>query len=172
MNDTKIATGRNQIVLWKECFPNNFIDDDQALEQAKKEMRELLPVFAQHPDVLFVHVTTPPLAPLVEEEPRWKYLARLVMGKPQPGPRLQKSGPLARQLDNWVVAEWLKDYPQKNVVVFDLYNLLTDGGKSNFLAFPTGDGSDSHPSRAGNERATAELVPLLNRAVRRAGLCE
>jgi hypothetical protein len=172
LNDKKIATGRNQIVLWKECFPNNFIDDDKALAQAQQQMRDLLPVFAAHPDVLFVHVTTPPLAPIVEKEPAWKYLARFLLGKPQPGPRLQKSGPLARKLNDWVAGEWLKDYPHKNVAVFDLYNLLTDGGKSNFLAYPTGDGSDSHPSRAGNQRATAELVPFLNRAVRRAGLSE
>jgi hypothetical protein len=172
LNDQKLPEGqRNQIVLWKECFPNNFIDGEKGLEQAKQEMRALLPVFAQHPDVLFVHLTTPPLAAQVEKEPAWKYLARAVLGKAQPGARLEKSGPLARQLNDWVVNEWLKDYQQKNVAVFDLYNLLTDG-KSNFLAFPTGDGSDSHPSRAGNERATRELVPFLNRAVRRAGLSE
>jgi len=171
LNDKKIATGRNQIVLWKECFPNNFLDDEKALEDAKLEMRALLPIFAQHPDVLFVHLTTPPLAARTEKEPAWKYLARALLGKPQPGPRLEKSGPLARRLNDWVVGEWLKDYPQKNVAVFDLYNLLTDG-KSNFLAYPTGDGSDSHPSRAGNQRAAAELVPFLNRAVRRAGLSE
>src|SRR5438067_1244664 len=83
-----LATGRNQIVLWKECFPNNLLDDDKALEVAKQQMRDLLPIFAQHPDVLFVHVTTPPLAPLVEKERVWKHLARALMGKPQPGPRL------------------------------------------------------------------------------------
>jgi len=162
------------IVVFKSCFPNNLLDDDAALQKAKARLTELLPIFAQHPDTLFVKVTTPPLAPRTEKEPAWKYLARMVLGKPQPGPRLERSGPRARALDAWVTSPdgWLKGYPHKNVAVFDFYEVLTDHGKSNFLAFVGEDGTDSHPSRAGNERATAEFVPFLNRAVRRAGLAE
>lgn len=175
LNDQPLPDGqRNQIVVWKSCFPNNMLDDDAAVAQAKATLSALLPYFAKHPEVLFVHVTSPPNAPQVQKEPAWKFAARVVLGKPQPGPRLIKSGPLARQLNDWVVRPdgWLKDYPHKNVAVFDLYDLLTDGGKSDFLAYPTGGGTDSHPSRAGNERAAAEMVPFLNRAVRRAGLSE
>ena len=160
----------NRIVLWKSCFPNNLLDE-AAVEKTRAEMRALLPLFAQHPDILFVHLTTPPLTPNVAAEPVWKWLARALLGKPQPKPRLEKSGPLARQLDQWVATEWLKDYPQKNVAVFDLYDVLTDHGKSNYLAFVSDvEPYDSYPSRAGNEKAAAELVPFLNRAVRRAGL--
>jgi hypothetical protein len=164
----------HQIVMFKSCFPNNQLDDDAALEKAKSSLSALLPIFAKHPEMLFVRVTTPPLAPTVAKEPAWKFVARMVLGKPQPGPRLARSGPLARKLDDWMTAPdgWLKDYPGKNVAVFDFYDILTDHGKSNFLVYPTGDGTDSHPSRAGNERAAAELVPFLNRAVRRAGLSE
>jgi hypothetical protein len=175
LNDQPLPDGqRNQIVVWKSCFPNNMLDDDAAVAQAKATLTALLPYFAKHPEVLFVHVTSPPNAPAVAKEPAWKFAARAVLGKPQPGPRLIKSGPLARQLNDWVTRPdgWLKDYPHKNLVVFDLFDLLTDGGKSDFLAYPTGGGTDSHPSRAGNERAAAEMVPFLNRAVRRAGLSE
>lgn len=163
---------RNQIILWKSCFPNNQLTDQAALARARDELTALLPIFAKHPDVLFVHLTTPPMAPRAEKEPIWRWLAHAVLRKPQPADSLAKSGPLARALDEWVVSPegWLKGYALKNVAVFDLYDVLTGHGESNFLVFPTKDGYDSHPSREGNERAAAEFVPFLNRAVRRAGL--
>lgn len=160
---------RNQIVLWKSCFPNNLLDE-AGVAAAKKELTALLPLFAQHPDVLFVHLTTPPLSPNVAPEPLWKWLARALTGRRYRA-RLQASGPLARALDEWVAHEWLAGYAHDNVVVFDLYDALTDHGRSNYLAFVSPrDPYDSHPSRAGNDKVAAELVPFLNRAVRRAGL--
>jgi hypothetical protein len=175
LNDQTLPEGkRNQIVMFKSCFPNNLLNDDKALAAARAEMTALLPELAKHPDVLFVHVTTPPLAPKVEKQPAWKWLARAVMRKPQPGPRLLRSGPLARALNDWVTSPdgWLKGYASKNVAVFDLYDTLTNHGESDFLAYPTEGGYDSHPSREGNAKAAAEFVPFLNRAVRRAGLSE
>jgi hypothetical protein len=68
--------------------------------------------------------------------------------------------------------EWLAGYDGVNVVVFDYYDVLTGGGLSNLSAYPTGNGSDSHPSRAGNEAAAAAFAPFLNRAMRRAGVGE
>ena len=86
------------------------------------------------------------------------------------------------------MSDWLDGYAHKNVFVFDYYNVLTSNGgsadkndlnqsggnhhrwwngrvqhsktgSSNFLAYPTGD---SHPSAAGDKKATDEFVPLLN----------
>jgi len=173
VNDQRLpGKQRNQIILWKSCFPNNQLTDEAALARARDSLTALLPIFVKHPDILFVHLTTPPLAPRVPKEPIGKWIARAVLRKPQPTLSLAKSGPLARAFDQWVVSPdgWLKGYPLKNVAVFDLYDVLTGHGESNFLVFPTGDGYDSHPSREGNERAAAEFVPFLNRAVRRAGL--
>lgn len=173
-NDRPLPDGkRNQIVAFKSCFPNNQLDDDAAVDAAKQQLSALLPLFAAKPDVLFVYLTAPPLAPRVESEPAWRSLARLVMGKPQPKARLAASGPRARRLNEWVVSPdgWLKGYAGKNVAAFDLYDILTDG-KSSYLAFPTGGGTDSHPAREGNAKAAAAFVPFLNRAVRRAGLSE
>jgi len=173
-NDQALPDGkRHQIVVFKSCFPNNQLDDDAAVETAKKQLASLLPLFEKRPETLFVYLTAPPLAPRVESEPAWKSLARLVMGKPQPKARLAASGPRARALNSWVVSPegWLKGYAGKNVAAFDLYDILTDG-KSDYLAFPTGGGTDSHPSREGNAKAAAAFVPFLNRAVRRAGLSE
>jgi hypothetical protein len=172
-NDRPLAGGlRNRIVMFKSCFPENMLEDEAALARAKATLTALLPEFAKHPDVLFVHVTSPPLTPHLPRERLWRSVARALMGQPQPMDSLRRSGPLARQLANWVTSPdgWLKGYSHQNVAVFDLFDTLTDHGKSDFLAYPTGGGLDSHPSREGNQKATAEFVPFLNRAVRRAGL--
>jgi len=174
-NDRRLPDGqRNRIVVFKSCYPESMIGDEAALDRARATLSALLPVFAQHPDVLFVFLTSPPLAPAVPANPLWKQLARSVMGKPQPLARLARSGPLARQLADWAAGPngWLKGYPNNNVVAFDLFDVLTNHGKSDFLAYLTGGGTDSHPSREGNQRVAAELVPFLNRAVRRAGMAQ
>ena len=179
--------GRNEIVMFKSCFPNNgFVGEGSApgnpagteltVSNARAAYLELLAEFKVHPAVLFVCVTAPPLAPRVPKEPLWKRLARRILRKPvkplnSPEGR-SRSGDLARRFNDWLKSKdgWLSGYDLKNVVVFDHYDVLTGGGASNLSQFPTGDGLDSHPSSEGNRRAAELLVPFLNRAVRRAGL--
>ncbi|MCC6556066.1 MAG: hypothetical protein IT372_24155 [Polyangiaceae bacterium] len=176
---------RNQIVAFKSCFPNNeFVGEgtapgdpkgpDLTVWNAKASLSALLPELKKHPEVLFVYVTAPPIAPRPPKVRLYKYLMKKVRGQ-SAGPTVEeiaKSADLARQFNGWVVSKdgWLKDYPEKNVVVFDYYDALTNHGQSNLLAFPTKGGHDSHPARVGNERAAAAFVPFINRAVRRAGL--
>lgn len=164
--DKKLPGGRqNRVVLWKSCYPNNeFVDRGKppgqprgpqlTVENARATMRALLPEFRKRPDVLFVYLTAPALAP-------------------QPStPRRKQSAALAREFNDWMKAKdgWLAGYPEKNVVVFDFYDVLTGGGASNFSRYATGGGSDSHPSSEGNVKAARLLVPFINRAVRRAGI--
>jgi hypothetical protein len=74
-------------------------------------------------------------------------------------------GSNARAFNQWLAHDWLANYPLKNVAVFDLYNVLTsNGGASDVLAYPT---TDDHPNKIGNQKATAEFVPLLNAYYRR-----
>jgi lysophospholipase L1-like esterase len=96
------------------------------------------------------------------------------MGKITSAAVLTRQGALAREFNDWTVASdgWLMDYPLKNVVVFDLFDLLTGDGSSNLLRYPTDDGYDSHPSRIGNDKVAEALIPFINRAVRRAGLAD
>lgn len=61
---------------------------------------------------------------------------------------------------------WLAGYPHANVVVFDYFDVLTGDGRQNVAAYPSQAG-DSHPSSAGNERATEAFVPFVNRALNR-----
>ncbi|HZO17124.1 MAG TPA: hypothetical protein VFB62_27795, partial [Polyangiaceae bacterium] len=183
LNDELLPQGeRNDIVVFKSCFPNNdFVGEgdipgnpagpELTVTNAKAALTSLLPEFEKHPDVLFVYVTAPANAPEAPSQPAWKWLAKTVLGKPQPADIIARQASLARVFNRWVVDEngWLKGYTKNNVVVFDYYEILT-GGESDLSKYPTGDGRDSHPSREGNERAAREFVPLLNRAVRRSSL--
>jgi hypothetical protein len=179
--------GPNRIVMFKSCFPNSQLsgpnspipaiaDDpmkgqscggsDFTVANAKGIYVDLLKYFGAHPEKLFVAVVAPPVA--------------------------SPDTPGGRALADWMVDHWLQDagYTAGNVLVFDFYNVLssrTGGGDSDAgletgnhhriwnnavqhktddgadgLAYPSG--SDSHPNAAGDRKATAEFVPLLNAA--------
>jgi len=170
---------RNQIVMFKSCFPNNrFVGrghppgdpagPELTVENAKAAYRLLLAEFRRNPQTLFVAVTAPPLA---RKSARWhKEAAKRLLGRPT----LKKSGAHAREFNRWLTdsqSGWLAGYPESNVAVFDLYDVLTDHGASDFLRYPTGRGGrDSHPSSEGNQEATRAFLPLLERAVGRMAL--
>ena len=188
--------GPNRVVLFKSCFPNSHLggsvdgpippiaqnpmrgeaagSETYTVANAKGIYRQLLQYFATRPDRLFVVATAPPL---------------------DAGETDANAAANARAFNDWLVDEWLVGYPQRNVFVFDFYNVLTSNGGSNRknnpnvndLGWADGNhhrygggaiwhtrsvanhtsaywsaGHDSHPSVAGNLKATGELVPLLN----------
>jgi hypothetical protein len=187
--------GKNRIVMFKSCYPNSNLagnpddpvpsidanplkgldsgSDYHTVANAKGIYIDLLLYFQQHQDTLFVVITAPPVS-------NAKYTGN------------------ARAFNQWLANDWLKEYPSKNVAVFDFYNVLTTNGgssKTNDLdretgnhhrwwnnsvqhvvdtsggfhdttAYASGSGDD-HPSKAGNQKATAEFLPLLNLAYNR-----
>lgn len=171
---------RNQIVAFKSCYPNsdfqsagtppgNPAGPTLTVWNAKAAYTELLNEFRKHPQVLFVCMTAPPLAPKSPPQPLWKTMAKKLLGR---GSSLAASARLAREFNNWLTDTngWLKGYELNNVVVFDYYDILTGHGQSDLCVYPTGDGLDSHPSHQGNQLAAAAFVPFLNQSARRAGL--
>ncbi len=133
---------------------------------------DLLDYFAARQDKLFIIITAPPL---VKNDGAQKTDTQHAAN--------------ARAFNNWLVNDWLADYPYENVAVFDFYNVLTSSNgnrdnhdawfeegnhhrwwngavqhiqteDNNFSAY--GTRKDSHPSGAGGQKATAEFVPLLN----------
>jgi hypothetical protein len=182
--------GDNEIVMFKSCFPNSNLTGDASaavpaidvnplkglacggpeftVANAKGIYNDLLPYFAAHQEKLFVLIVSPPIqAP----------------GTPANG----------RAMADWLVDHWLQDaaYAHDNVFVFDFYNVLTSNGGSasvndldaetgnhhrvwngavqhktddgvNHLVYPSG--GDDHPNTAGDRKATAEFLPLLNNA--------
>ncbi len=164
--------GENTIIIFKSCFPNSNLEgnpDDPPLDvyndweysvaNAKAVYLALLDYFRTRPDKLFVVITAPPL---MESETTAAQALN------------------AREFNYWLVHEWLQNYPDANVAVFDYFNVLTDphnhhwwngseiervqATDNNFAYYPSGD---SHPSTEGHSKATAEFVPLLNVAYNR-----
>ncbi|HLB46565.1 MAG TPA: hypothetical protein VJL59_06025 [Anaerolineales bacterium] len=181
--------GENEIVMFKSCFPNSGLygspDDPptvgdnplfgqdsgsefHSVASAKGIYVELLKYFSTRPDKLFIVVTAPPL---------------------HENSTSPEGAANARAFNRWLVNDWLKDYPLNNVAVFDFYNVLTSNGSDpdtndvdaetgnhhryrdgqieyitdqagDYSAYATPD--DSHPTAAGNQKATAEFVPILN----------
>lgn len=186
--------GENEIVMFKSCFPNSAlkgdpndpvpsIDDNplrgqdsgsefHTVANAKGIYVDLLEYFRTRQDKLFIVITAPP-----QSDPTY--------------------ADNARAFNEWLIHDWLRDYPYNNVFVFDFYNVLTTNGGSpsvNDLNQETGnhhrwwnnsiqhkiDGDDDdnpnvseypsgddHPSTAGNLKATGEFLPLLNVAYNR-----
>ncbi len=173
--------GPNTVVMFKSCFPNSNLGGDPndppapsandssslTVANAKRIYLDLLPYFAAHQDKLFVVIAAPPLTD---------------------GDTTPANAANARAFNNWLMSDWLAGYSGRNVAVFDFYTVLTSNGGSasvndlgapsgnhhrvrngvvehitdqatNYLAYPTGD---SHPSQAGNLKATGEFVDLLN----------
>jgi hypothetical protein len=158
----------NNIVAFKSCFPNNHFvgegsmpgDPDSCtltVANAKAAYQAILPYLAQHPDVLFVAFTAPPLA----ETQGFKGFVKKILRK-------GTNPAMAREFNNWLVDEkngWLAGYAHQNIAVFDHYDVLTGYGKSNSLVYPTGGGSDSHPSSEGNSEAAKAFVPFIQKSL-------
>lgn len=154
--------GENQIVMFKSCFPNSALDgnpndpptpgSDLNVGNAKYVYNEILQYFKTRPDKLFVVITAPPLSDSTHAAN-------------------------ARAFNNWLVNDWLKEnnYTQPNVAVFDFYNILT--GPDNHHGYVNNriehrivndrntsyyPSEDDHPNQAGNQKATADFIPMLN----------
>jgi hypothetical protein len=112
--------------------------------------RPLEDIFAEHPDILFIPVTSPPLVyePAQATSDEWAHRARL--------------------FSDWLKNEWLAAYNAahpglNNVAVFDLFDVLAYPDDHiehpNRLRAEYGGGSgDSHPNEAGNLAATAAFA--------------
>jgi hypothetical protein len=181
--------GENSIVMFKSCFPNSAIsgNPDEPATVGENPLRgesvgseyhtvgnikgiynDLLGYFQTKPDRLFILITAPPLGKFETDNTQ---------------------AANARAVNRWLVEEWLQGYPLKNVAVFDFYNVLTSNGRnvntndagsekgnhhrywngeiqyittngSNFSAYA--ENGDSHPTAAGNQKATQEFLELLN----------
>ncbi len=155
-NDIAQPAGENEIVMFKSCYPLSevgaSIDDEKAVYSG------LLTYFAAHQDKLFVLITPP-------------------------GETEVSSSALTKGLCDWLVnreSGWLKDYAHKNVLVYDFYCTLSETGSHHTVTAgaethvwdASYDGmspyhsisANDHPDATGNNKATADFIPLLNAA--------
>jgi len=176
----------NEIVMIKPCYPNTLYrgnagdtatvgtnpprnfeagSHDHTVANTKRIYNDILQYFKQHPNKFFIIVTAPPRMELPE------------------------SGSVARSFSSWLAHDWLKEnkYENNNVMVFDLFNVLTSGPSwrkndlgeeegnhhrmwkgneqhvvqrdNHLLVYPR-NGKDNHPSKAGLKKATHEFMNL------------
>ncbi len=139
---SRLATapaGENEIIMFKSCFPNSAlrgspgdpvpaIGDNllkgqssgssyHTVANAKGIYIDLLNYFRTRQDKLFIIITAPPLS-----DPAYAANARV--------------------FNDWLVNDWLADYPYRNVAVFDFYNVLTTNNgnaNTNDLGLATGN---------------------------------
>jgi hypothetical protein len=183
--------GQNEIIMFKSCYPNSYLggspgdppttgsnplrgepswSEYHTVANAKGIYNDILEYFETRQDKLFIAITAPPQ---VTNETDASHAAN------------------ARVFNNWLVNDWLDDYPYNNVAVFDFYNVLTSNGgnantndlgretgnhhrwwnsavqhiqtvSNNHSAYGGGSGGGSHPTAAGSQKASGEFIPLLN----------
>jgi len=166
--------GENKIVLIKPCYPNSDIfgnptdpaeipiNDSFTVSNVKAVYNNLLSYFQTRTDKLFIVITAPPQN---ENEYTADYQTAA------------ERSANTRAINNWLVNDWLDNYLLHNVAVFDYYNVLTaadnhhrwnngaiehiTSSSNNYSAYPV-DVWDSHPSTAGQLKATSEFINLLN----------
>ncbi|HOO71584.1 MAG TPA: hypothetical protein PK926_07470 [Spirochaetota bacterium] len=141
----------NSIIMFKSCYPCSEVGD--SIDDEKKIYNELLAYFAKHTDKLFILVTPP-------------------------GETRVSSWKLTKELCQWLASKngWLKNYPHKNVGVFDFYCVLSEKGSHHrvkdgsveYVYAPNYDGvspyhnNDDHPNSEGNRKAAEEFITILN----------
>ena len=136
---------QHEVVIFKSCFPNSAIKSEDMLAQHKRWYRDMRDVMDQHPDRIFIVVTSPPLHPLgtnADEAHR------------------------ARALANWLKSdEYLAGHP--NVFTFDFFDLLADPStntlRSEYQLDP--ENPDSHPNAIANNRIGPLFVEFVVEAV-------
>lgn len=93
---------RHEVIVFKSCFPNTFIDSDEKLAQQKAYYLNIRSSLDRYPDHIFIVVTSPPL---------------------EPGSTTPEAAARARSLAEWLTSpEYLDGHP--NMYVFDLFSLL------------------------------------------------
>lgn len=174
--------GENTIVMIKSCYPNaNVYDDNDTVptdlyghlynyqdggqyahteSNVRAVYNQLLTYFKANQDKMFVIIINPPL---ISSDTTAAQAANM------------------RELATWLRTTWLADgeWQGKNVYVWDFFNVLTDVDNhhrvvdgvevhhtevdsGNYTVYPGGDGGGSHPTGAGNRKATDELAPLMD----------
>jgi hypothetical protein len=167
---------RNRVVMFQSGLSNTWMksdgeapgnpdSQDRTLSNYKAAYQSLLKYFREQPGVLFIALTS---SPLVRPESSQSVLKRF-LGMQDRDP-VDEAGRRSRTFSNWlknVNTGWLSRYHLRNVVVFDYYDVLTSYGASNWLRYPSGDGTDSHPSAEGNTKAAQAFIGFINRAMNR-----
>lgn len=136
---------QHEVLILKSCYPNSKIASDEALARLKALYLQMRAAMDQHPDRLFILLTTPPVHPAATT--------------PEEAAR-------ARALARWLASdEFVKGHP--NVFVFDLFDLLADPATD--MLRPAyqhaSQPPDSHPNALANRTIGPLFVEFVDMAV-------
>lgn len=137
---------QHEVILVKSCFTNNHISSDDQLAQDQSEYLEIRKVMQDHPEKLFIILTSPPLNPAETN--------------------FAEAGQ-AKKLADWLVSDQFKG-DAANITVFDLFNALAEkdpaSPEANQLREDYRNGNDSHPNQVANEIVGRMLVKFIDDA--------
>lgn len=136
---------QHEVIAFKSCFPNSAVKSEEMQEQFQTWYLQMRDVMDQHPDHVFIIVTSPPLHPLATNADEARR---------------------ARAVANWLKSdEYVAGHP--NVFVFDFFDLLADPSADTLRAEYQLDPNepDSHPNRLANETIGPLFVKFIDEAV-------
>ena len=136
---------QHEVIVFKSCFPNSTVNSDEMQEQFQAWYLQMRDVMDQHPNRVFIVVTSPPLHPLATNA---------------------EEGRRARAIADWLTSdEYLAGHP--NVFVFDFFDLLADPSTNALSAEyqVSPDNSDSHPNRLANETIGPLFVQFIDQSL-------
>lgn len=137
--------GDKDIIIFKSCYPASAIYSKAELKQYKTWYKELLVIYNQHPNRLFVPMSTPPLP---------KAMTNIAEAK------------RAKKFDKWLATKYVeiykKQYPGRtNLLPYRLHHELQN--KKGYLAAKyVADPNDGHPNDLSGKKVGKTLVRELN----------
>jgi len=136
---------QHEVVIFKSCFPNSAVKSDEMQEQFQTWYLQMRDVMDQHPDRMFILVTSPPLHPQQTNADEARR---------------------ARAIANWLKSDaYLAGHP--NVFTFDFFDLLADPPTNTLRSEYQLDREEpnSHPNRLANEAIGPLFVEFIDEAV-------
>ena len=135
---------QHEVIVFKSCFPNSAIKSDAMQQQFQIWYVQMRDVMDQHPDRIFIVVTSPPLHPRATNADEARR---------------------ARAVANWLKSdEYLAGHP--NAFTFDFYDLLADPVthtlRNEYQS--SSESPDSHPNILANETIGPLFVEFVDQA--------
>jgi len=137
---------QHEVVVSKSCFPNSALKNNEMEIRFKNSYLAIRETVDQHPERLFILVTTPPLHPLATNS---------------------GEATRARAIAAWLASDEFSG-DRANLAIFDLFNELVDPN-TNMLrpAYQIDPNKpDSHPNQLANEIIGPRFAAFIDQAVK------
>lgn len=136
--------GDADIIIFKSCYPASDIESKAQLNQYKTWYKELFAIYKNHPNKLFVPMSTPPLPKAMTNA---------------------KEAKRAIEFDTWLAGKYLAKYKagysRNNLLPYRLHKELMN--KKGYLAGKyVADPYDGHPNAKAGKRVGNTIVKVLN----------